>query len=1019
MKFMKKTASQKTLLRTGRLLHRSILFCTVLLLHLLLLVTQASAQNITIRGKITKDDGTPLQGASVMVKGASTGTTTDAAGIYVLSAPGTATLIISSVDYTAKEVRVNNRTTIDVALTAADKTLSEVVVTGYGTQKKIDVTGSVARVNLEAMGNAPNTNIGQFLQGTVPGLNVGLSTFAGGTPPISIRGRVTLGGSQATLIILDGIQYTGSLSSLNPDDIASIDVLKDASSTAVYGAQAANGVILITSRKGKFNQKPRISFSTAYTTQHPSVDLRPLNRAEYLEQFKDAFYKDAFLGPDYTTPNPAFKVAEKVDPTMANATRTEVLPNDYNWWNEGTKTGVIVENNLSLSGGGDRVSYLLSGGFVDQKGYIVNDRFKRKTLRANLELKPLDWWKVGLVSSGSFVNQDGSEPSLGNLTIASPLLVPYDTAGNVIPFPTNTVVPNPFNTFYVTDYDRHQYYFANIYSDIDVPFIKGLNYRMNFGNNFRTDQHYYASKFDGGLTGRAYKENQDYYDYTFDNILTYTKRFAKHDFTATALYGAIERKYSRTFAEGIGFSRLNLGYNDISSATTKNITTNANKEALSYQMGRINYKYDDKYLLTATVRRDGYSGFAKNNKSAVFPTVALGWIISNEDFLSNLKTVNFLKMRAGYGISGNQTQMYQSLARVTTNSSYVFGDGGTTAFGQQVATLENPNLRWEKTQGMNVGVDFGLFNNRLTGSLDYYNNNTIDLLFPVRIPAVTGFDTIMTNLGKINNTGFEAGLTYRMMDKKDFKWSSTFNFWTNTNKIKSLTGVDANGDGVEDDLVSSGLFIGKSIQTIFDYQQQGIYQLGETRLPGFQEGSLKVLDLDKNGDITAADRVFLGKREPAYRFSLYNNFAYKNFGLSFFINSVQGGKSGYLENNMRLYFREDNSVRNNELNKVDFWSPRNPDGKYPRIISGSHSKVEPGMFESRSFVRLQDVSLSYNLPAKVLGKIKAQAINFYVSAKNLITWTNWEGWDPETGQGLLLDGRPVLRAFTFGIHVTY
>lgn len=991
----------------------------LVLVQFLFLTGHALAQNITVKGRVLKDDGQPVQSATVQIKGTNSGTTTNDNGGYTITAPGNATLVISAVDFVSQEVKLNNRSTVDIRLTALDKSLEGVVVVGYGTQKKIDVTGSVSRVNLEAMGNAPNTNIGQFLQGTVPGLNVGLSTFAGGTPPISIRGRVTLGGSQNALIILDGIQYTGSLSSINPDDIASIDVLKDASSTAVYGAQAANGVILITSRKGKYNQKPRVAFSSAYTTQNPTQsDLRPLNRAEYLEQFKDAFYTQAFIGPDYTTPNPAFNVAAVVDPSM-RISPTQLKPYDYDWWGEGTKTGSIAEHNLSLSGGGDRVTYLLSGGLVNQKGYIVNDIFKRKSIRANLEVKPVSWWKIGLVGSGAFVDQDGAEPSLGNLTIAAPLLEPYDSAGNVIPNPTNTVVPNPFNTFYVDDYDRHQYYFANIYSDLDIPFIKGLNYRMNFGNNFRTDQHYYASKFDGGLTGRAYKENQDYYDYTFDNILTYVRKFGKHDLSVTGLYGAIERKYSRTFAEGIGFTRLNLSYNDLSSATNRNITTNAWSEALNYQMGRVNYKYNDKYLFTATVRRDGFSGFAKNYKSAVFPTVALGWIMSSEKFMENLRFVNFLKLRMGYGLSGNQTQRYQSLARVATNSSYVYGDGSGTAFGQQVATLENPNLKWERTKGINLGVDFTLLGNKLTGSLDYYNNNTEDLLFPVRIPFTTGFDTIMTNLGKIHNQGFEASLTYNIIRKKDFNWSATFNFWTNTNTIKSLTGADANGDGIEDDLIASGLFIGKSIQTIFDYQQDGIYQLTDTRLPGFQIGSLRVIDQDKNNDITAADRVFIGRVEPAYRFSLFNTLNYKNFALSFFLNSIQGGNDGYLGNNVRSYFREDNSVRNNDLNKVDFWSPRNPNGKFPRNISGSRSRIEANMWESRSFVRLQDVSLSYQLPAKVLGKIKAQAINIYVSGKNLATWTNWEGWDPETGQGYLLDGRPVLRAITFGIHVTY
>jgi TonB-dependent starch-binding outer membrane protein SusC len=1004
----------------------------VLLLQLLLISETVFAQNKTVKGRVVNETGQPVQKATVLVKGTNSGTTTDDNGDFQISVPANGTIVISAVDFDAQEIKPGEKSTVNVTLITTDKSLGEVVVVGYGTQKKIDVTGSVSRVNLEAMGNAPNTNIGQFLQGTVPGLNVGVSTFAGGTPPISIRGRVTLQGNQNVLIIVDGIQYNGSLSSINPDDISSIDVLKDASSTAVYGAQGANGVILISSRKGKYNQKPRIAFSSAYTTQNPTVDLRPLNREEYLEQFKDAFYTQAFTGPDFLTPNPAFNVAAVVDPTMANATRTEVLPNNFDWWNEGTKTGTIAEQNLSISGGGEKVTYLLSGGLVGQKGYIINDNFNRKSIRANLEIKATNWWKVGLVGSGAFVKTDGAEPSLGNLTIASPLHVPFDAAGNLIPSPTNTVVPNPFQTYYVDDYDRNQYYFANIYSDLDVPFIKGLNYRLNFGNNFRTSQHNFASKFDGGLTGRAYKENQDYYDYTFDNILTYTKRFGKHDITATGLYGAIERKFSRTFAEGIGFARLNLSYNDIASATTKNIVTNANSEALSYQMGRINYKYNDKYLLTATVRRDGFSGFAKNYKYATFPTVALGWIISSEKFMQNVKVVNFLKLRAGYGTTGTLTTQYRSLSRVLTNSSYVFGDGGGTAFGQQVSTLESPNLKWERTKGMNIGVDFALLNNRLTGNLDYYNTNTFDLLFDVAIPTVTGFSLIASNIGKINNTGFEAGLTYKIINNKDFTWSSSFNFWANTNKIKTLTGVDANGDGKEDDLVSSGLFIGKSIQAIFDYQAGPIYQLTSTRLPGFQVGSFSVTDLDKSGTITAADRMFLGRQEPAYRFSWYNSVSYKNFSLGVFLNSIQGGKDGYLANNARSYFREDNSVRNNELNAVDFWSPRNPNGKYPRNISGSRSSIDPALYESRSFVRLQDVSLSYALSPKILQKIKAQAINFYISGKNLATWTNWEGWDPEAlapqfinGQtvnvpdGLILDGRPALRAFTFGVHITY
>jgi TonB-dependent starch-binding outer membrane protein SusC len=1009
---------------------------------LVTVATLATAQSTAIKGRVLTDTKLPIIAATVTVKGTTTATSTDANGAFTINAAKGTVLVISNVGYAEQEVLVANESNINVVMITNIQALTDVVVVGYGTRKKKDVTGAVASVNLEALQNAPNTNVGQLLQGTVPGLNVGLSTNAGGTPPINIRGQVTLNGTKNVLIILDGIQYTQSLSSINPDDIASIDVMKDASSTAVYGAQAANGVILVTTRKGRYNQKPRISFSTSYSTQNPTVDLRPMNRDEYLKNITEANWDKSYLAPTYTQPNPAFNVAQSVDPSMRDASGN-LLPNDFDWWNESTNTGKIFETNLSISGGNDRFTYLLGGGLVDQSGFIINDKFKRKSLRVNLETKPLTWWKVGLVSSASFVNQDGAEPTIGNVLQASPLHVPFDANGNLIPSPTNTIVPNPFQTYYVDDYDRNNYYFANIYTDIDFPFLKGLNYRMNFGNNYRTSNRYSSSQYAASLQGQAFKNNEAYYDYTFDNILTYTKAFGKHDITATALYGAIERNFNSTGARSEVFSRLTLSYNNLAQGTNQFVTSAGYKEQLNYQMARVNYKYNDRYLITATVRRDGYSGFAENFKYAVFPSVALGWIMTEEGFLQNSNFINFLKLRAGYGESGNQTSRYSSIAIVSSTPwvpnppnnnyafPYVYGDGGTTSAAQQVTALGNPDLKWERTKEVNIGVDFALFNRRLSGSLDFYNKNTNDLLFSVQIPSITGFSNIQTNLGQLRNTGFEASLTYKVIDGKDFKWSSTGNFWKNTNKIIHLTGQDVNNDGKEDDLVASGLFINKPVYTVFDYQYDGIYGLNDPRLPGSTVGSYRIVDQDKSTTITDADRVVLGKREPAYQFSWYNNFTYKAFSFSFFLNAIQGGKDGYLGNNNPSFFRDDNSTRNNYISEIDYWSPSNPGGKYPRNISGARSYNETtiGRWQDRSFIRLQDVSLSYNL-ATLLKSSKVQAINLYVSGKNLITWTNWDGWDPEpvdtqnnvTGgysTGGTLGTRPVMRAFTVGVNITY
>lgn len=1010
----------------------------------------ALAQNITVRGRVTNDAGQAVPNASVTVKGTTNGVSSNSEGNYEISAPPNATLVITSVGFASKEVAVNGQSTIGIALSTAGAELEQVVVVGYGTQTKRNVTGAIASVNLETMANAPNTNIGQFLQGTVPGLNVGVSTNAGGTPPINIRGRVTISGSQSVVIILDGIQYNNSLSSINPDDIATIDILKDASATAVYGAQGANGVILITSKKGKFNQKPRITFSSAYTFQNPTVgdDLKPRNAEEYVQGIRDAFWRnsatgapsnlDAYLASTgYTQPNPNFDVRAKLDPLTTQPGYDK--GNDFNWYEEGTNQGSIFENNLTLSGGGDRVTYLLSGGFVNQKGWIINDKFNRKNIRANLEIKALDWWKVGLQAYGSFVDQDGAEPGFGGLNIFTPLLKPYDSLGNVIPSPTNTVLGNPMTSYFVDDRDRNQYYQGIVTSDIDIPGIKGLHHRLVFGQNLRNSQHYYSSRFDANQNGRAYKENQSQYDYTFDNILSYKKSFGRHDVEVTALYGAIERNFERTFAEGTGFSRINLSYNGIGGADQRNITTEGWTENLNYQMGKLNYSFDGKYLIQGIVRRDGFSGFAENNKYGVFPSVSVGWVISSEDFMKNVSLVNFLKLRAGYGVIGNQTSRYSSIARVSTvvpNTNppvpyaYVFGDNATTLFAQQVNSLGNPNLKWERTAGFNGGIDFTLLNGRLAGNVDYYNNNTTDLLFSVAVPDITGFTNFNTNLGEINNTGWEVGLTGNIIRNRDFNWTSTFNIWRNNNKIKHLTGVDANGDGKEDDIVASNLFIGKPVgnNTLFNYEAGPIYQLADTRLPGFPVGSLSVIDHTKNGTIEAADRVFLGSTLPAYSMSLYNAFSYKGITLSFMLNSIQSGKDGYLGNSVRAYFRDDNGLRNNDLRGVNYWSPANPTGTQPRVIDGTRPQVEPPVYKKRSFVRLQDASIGYGLPQGILNKIHAQSINVYVSGKNLYTWTDWKGWDPEgtatvNGQtvplGMITEGRPVLRGVTFGVRLTF
>ncbi|WP_072994284.1 SusC/RagA family TonB-linked outer membrane protein [Pseudozobellia thermophila] len=1008
----------------------------LVLFPLLLLFCMAvnAQEEITVTGKVTDELDGPLPGASVIEKGTTNGTSTDFDGKYTLRVSGPdAVLLISYIGYGTQEIPLNGMTVANTQMEPNASNLDEVVLVGYGSQKRSDVTGAVASANLEAFEESPNTNIGQSLQGTVPGLNVGQVNSAGSTPEITIRGQVSLNGSQSVLIVLDGIQYNGSLSSINPNDIESIDVLKDVSSTAVYGAQAANGVILITSKGGKRNQKPRISVSSSYATLQPTVSNRPLRRAEYIDHINMQLYDLRFLAPDYTTPNPDyvsyFEPGQGINANFELQSDTnpgEFSENDYDWWGEGTQTGFVQQNEVSIAGASESTSYLISLGLTEQEGIINNDDFSRRSIRVNLDTDVSKGWKVGIQTFGSFVKQDGDEPFLSQLRNFSPLLVPYDEEGNLIPNPAGTIESNPFLGQNTQDYERKDYFFANIYSEVDLPFVKGLTYRVNFGNNYRIEKRYGSSIYGAGLTGDAGKDIRFYRDYTLDNLLNYNRIFGKHDVSATLLYGAIERKDERTNAYSSGFDRLSLGYNDLSVGAIPIISSSAFTETLNYQMLRANYKFDNRYILTGTIRRDGFSGFAANEKTAYFPSGALGWIASNENFLKDSDWVDNLKIRASYGIAGNQTGRYTSLARLGTRAAYVFGDGGGPAFGQELTSLANPNLRWEKTAGLNVGVDFSLFANRLNGSVDAYKNITDDLLFSVRIPYLTGFSNIQTNVGKIQNTGLEVTLNGDIVRNDNFTWSATANYATNKNKILALTGEDADGDGVEDDLIQSGLFIGESINAIYDYEVDGIYQIGDDIPDGYGIGNYRVVDQNGDGLITQADdRKIIGTRDPSYAVSLLNTFKYKNLSFSFFLNSIQGKDGHYISRNDNALYRNANTLYQNVVSGIDYWSPQNPDGL--NAMAPNRPGIAGTRYENRSFVRLQDVNLRYSFGQEVLEKIGLAELSIFISGKNLATWTDWNGFDPEYqdssnnvyGVGLSVGGRPVLKGYSMGLNVSF
>ena len=991
----------------------------MMLIVLMACPAMLSAQSI-VKGNVKDDAGEPVIGATVREVGTQNATVTDFDGNFELKNVTKDAVSVSYVGYLTQTVQTKGKSFVEVTLQADQKLLDEVVVVGYGTMRKSDVTGAVTRANIQAFEKSPNTNLLQSLQGTVPGLNVGQASSAGGNPEISIRGANTISGSTSVLIILDGIIYTGSLSSINPADIESVDVLKDASATAVYGAQAANGVLLITSKKG-VKGKAKVNFSSSYSIQTPTNKMHTMNRNEMLNFDNECLWQFSKTKESgYTQQDPNFKLSERMPDAWMTDDQGNIIPGDYNWWDDFTRNGSIWENKLNVSGGSDAMSYLISLGNTQQKNYLLNDEYKRNSIRVNLDIQPVKWLKAGIQAFGSFENRDGQETYLPFLIECSPLTQPYDENGNMNHYPAHDARENPYHGSLVDDYDRTNSFFANVYGEVQLP-LKGLTYRINFGNNYRISEHHYASEFAENSNGQAYKHHGTYYDFTLDNILNYTNDFGKHSVGATLVYGASRRKYSYTAADAKLFPRMTLGYNSLELASTQTTNSDAWLETLLYQMARVNYSYDGRYLVTATVRRDGYSGFSSNNKSAVFPSVALGWVISNEEWFK-VPQINYLKLRAGWGMSGNQTSRYSSLARVNSSIGYIFGDGVSGSMRQELASMENNNLKWEKTSGFNFGLDFALFDSRITGNIEYYTTKTKDLLYAVQIPSITGFNSIMSNVGEIQNNGFEITINSRNIQTKDFEWTSMFNLSTNSNKINKLSGLDTNGDGKEDDLTSSSLFIGESLSAIYDYTGDNIPE-------GFHPGNYRVVDINNDGKIDENDRSIIGKADPSVRMGLLNSFKYKNFTLSFFLNAVLGGSKSFQGKNSFAELVNDNTLRHNRLTEqVDnFWTPSNPGGIY--ALYNANPAINPYRYENRSFLRLQDITLAYDLPKQWMNYIGIDGINLYVSCKNLLTITGWHGWDPEpnmtyqdiNGQnrmtGSCYDNRPVMKSVTFGINI--
>lgn len=973
-------------------------------------VAAMQQQEKRITGMVIDTNGEALIGVSILAKKNGIGTITDVDGKFTINVSLGETLQFSYVGYETLEVAVTNKTrnNLEITLKPDTQLLDEVVVVGYGSQSKRNVTGAVSKIKMETMENLPNTSVTQALRGRVAGVQFTDNGRPGQNGTILIRGPRSLSADNNPLIVLDGIIYEGVISDINPSDIASMEILKDASASAIYGSRAANGVILITSKKGT-TEKPSVRLNALYGISKANKTLNILSPERYVQKILD-YRRETGLPYDendvasYMAPNEAenYLAGKTIDPLEV-----------------GMQDASIHTYDLSISGKSEKVNYYFSANLSKEKGLIKNDNQDRVSFRINLETMITDWLTIGTNSIYARRDYSGVVANLYSIYRSSPYGTLYDEEG----VPRQFIVDGETlanNVLYPMYYNSNEHVqnnlFGTFYANIKIPFIEGLSYKFNASPNLRWTHDYSAVKQDERREDdmkTASKKNTNYYNWMVENIINYSRNFGKNHFVdLTLMYSrnAQEQEYSTSGASQLSSDAL--GWNNLALGTTQTAASGGQKiEGVSY-MARLNYRLMDRYLATFTIRRDGSSVFSANNKYATFPSAALSWIISEEEFMKKVDFIDMLKLRVSYGATGNQAiSPYQSL-NTLGSVNYVYGDGGTTSIGYYPNKMANPNLKWETTYSTNIGLDFQILRGRIGGTIEWYNMQTKDLLMKRTLPAMSGFGNIWTNLGQVDNRGIEVTLNTVNIRTEDFEWSSDITFSHNKNKIVHLYKSDTDGDGKEDDDLGNKWFIGKPITTYYDYVFDGIYQEGDDLPKGVNPGDIRVKDTDGNGSITADDRKNIGQGgQPKFRWGLNNTFRYKNFTLSFFLNAMQGWKGSFSLAN--------GGTPSRSLNFVDmgWWTPENKSQTRPSLTHTNQYNI--GWYYSRDFIRIQDVSLSYDVPRSFLNKINLNSLRLFISGKNLYTFTDWPGVDPETGTNTYETSYPMPRTITIGANISF
>ncbi len=984
-----------------------------------------------LSGTVTDAANMPVPGVNVVIDKTTTGTATDFDGNFQLEVKRGDILHFSYLGYVKESITITDQRQLNVVMVEDASQLEEVVVVGYGTRKKSDITGSVASVKSEELTAFPVLDATQALQGNAAGVFV--QSNNGGEPgapiDIKIRGNTSISASSDPLIVVDGF-VGGTMPQAN--DIESMEVLKDASATAIYGSRGSNGVIMVTTKKGR-SGKLSVELNTSYSIQNTANKLDLLGADEFAN-----YQNDIRANEGNSTPYPQGDY-------------------DTDWQDLIYTTGGISMTQLSFSGGSDNINFYASGNYFKQDGIVVNSGFERATFLSNVEAQVTEKFRLGMNLFGSTGTKDGvATQSDGSVSVGGDDVISlamrmapdkgiYDENGD---FSTNNTVGDEVDNPYAvatqrTDETKSDVFRANLFANYDI--LESLTFKTTFGMSTENDSRgtYQPSTLRmtaGAAGGRASITEARRTNVLSENYLTYNQEIGKGVLTLLGGYSYQKSVTQTSFSEASGFVSDDFLFHNMGSAAIY-LQPNSTYTETEIQslFGRVNFDYNDKYLLTATVRRDGASNFAENHKYAVFPSGAIGWKISNENFLKDSQTVSNLKLRASYGVTGNPSiAPYQSLARYSTIYASLNGETVNAVTPDQPA---NPDLKWESSYQANFGIDLGMFNNRLNLSLDYYNIDTKDLILANNgIPQYLGYinDEILTNLGEINNRGFEIGLNTINISNENFSWSTNFNWSKNQNEVVSLiNGADIYGRAAPAYFSSGDTYVlreGEPVGLFWGYEYRGVYQGGElpegtATFPNGVAGDPLFTD-DGNGQLDRADQTTIGDPNPDWTFGFTNNFRYKNFDLSIFFQGSQGGEI-FNMTNVQLFNGDANTTK-------DFyrsaWTPENTDTNTPRVGANTNREISSRFVEDGSYVRLKNLAIGYNFPTNLVERIGVDHLRLGISGQNLLTFTNYSGLDPEvnyygasgnnntssnTVQGFDFGNYPTLRTVTFSLNLKF